>query len=35
MHMQNPRDNFDGGRHKWSQVNQLVEEINRLLWLSR
>ena len=33
MQMQNPGDDYDGWRRDWTEVNRLVEEINRLVRL--
>jgi hypothetical protein len=33
MHMQHPRDDYDGWRRDWAEVNRLVDEINRLIKL--
>jgi hypothetical protein len=30
-HMQHPKDNLAGWRRDWAKLNELVEEINRML----
>lgn len=35
MHMQHPVNGYERWRRDWTEINRLVDEINRLLTLTR